>query len=234
MTLSLDSATALRTGDILLFSGRGVTSEVIRVFTRSPWSHIGMVVFLPGSKQPLVLESTTLGESADVRLGKPVAGVSLVALATKVRDYPGSIVVRRRHGPDLTHRQEKLLQRLLRRLMHRPYKNYLLCNAIDVFTGFQRKPDQRGWFCSELVAELYRRLGWLPRDMRTSTLVPGHFGSRHMRLHNGKLGQAQWLKQGPGCERIRANAGFFDNSPAIDQQTFPHGTPLPPQLHGNG
>lgn len=234
MTLSLDSAFALRTGDILLFSGRGVTSEVIRVFTRSPWSHIGMVVFLPESNEPLVLESTTLGESADIRLGKPVAGVSLVSLATKLTDYPGSIVVRRRHGPDLTDRQDKLLQRLLRRLMHRPYKNYLLCNAIDVLTGFQRKPDQRGWFCSELVAELYRRLGWLPREMRTSTLVPGHFGSRHMRLQNGKLGQAQWLKQGPGCERIRASAGFYDSSSAIARQTSRHEMPLPLQSHANG
>ncbi|MZR63718.1 hypothetical protein [Alcanivorax sp. DP30] len=234
MTLTLDSAFTLRTGDILLFSGRGLTSEVIRVFTRSAWSHIGMVVFLPGSAEPLVLESTTLGESEDVRLGKPVAGVSLVSLASKLQDYPGSVVVRRRHGPDLTPRQEKLLQRLLRRLMHRPYKNYLLCNAIDVLTGFQRKPDQRGWFCSELVAELYRRLGWLPRDTRASTLVPGHFGSRYMRLQNGKLGQAHWLKQGPGSQRIRSSVGFCGSSPSTPQQTFRHETPLPRQLHGNG
>ncbi len=229
MTLPLDSAFALRTGDILLFSGRGLTSEVIRVFTRSPWSHIGMVVFLPDSPEPLVLESTTLGESDDVRLGKPVAGVSLVSLDTKLKDYPGSVAVRRRHGPDLSENQDRLLQRLLRRLMHRPYKNYLFCNAIDVLTAFRRKPDQRGWFCSELVAELYRRLGWLPRDIRASTLVPGHFGSRHMRLLNGKLGRAQWLKQESGCEDLRASAGFCGSSHAIRSQTSPHERPLPLQ-----
>lgn len=236
MTLTLDSAFTLRTGDILLFSGRGVTSEVIRVFTRSPWSHIGMVVFMPESREPLVLESTTLGESADVRLGKPVAGVSLVSLASKLADYEGSVVVRRRHGPDLTGNQERLLQRLVRRLMHRPYKNYVLCNAIDVLTCFQRKPDQRGWFCSELVAELYRRLGWLPRDTRASTLVPGHFGSRHMRLQNGKLGQVEWLKQGPGSDRIRvrASVGSADNTPATAVQTVVHEMPLPLRSHGNG
>ncbi|MCK0153232.1 hypothetical protein MWU49_05945 [Alcanivorax sp. S6407] len=234
MTLPVDSAFPLRTGDIVLFSGRGVTSEVIRVFTRSPWSHIGMVVFLPGSREPLVLESTTLGESADVRLGKPVAGVSLVSLASKLADYEGSVVVRRRHGPDLSENQERLLHRLVRRLMHRPYKNYVLCNAIDVLTCFQRKPDQRGWFCSELVAELYRRLGWLPRDTRASTLVPGHFGSRHMRLQNGKLGQLEWLKLGPGSERIRSSVGCGGSSHAIAHRTSAHGMPLPRQLHGYG
>ena len=69
MTMPLESACSLRTGDLLLFSGRGFTSEVIRVFTRSPWSHIGMVVHLPGNPDPLVLESTTLSESSDVTLG---------------------------------------------------------------------------------------------------------------------------------------------------------------------
>lgn len=228
MTLPVDSAFTLRTGDILLFSGRGLTSEVIRVFTRSPWSHIGMVVFLPDSRVPLVLESTTLGESVDIRLGKPVAGVSLVSLSTKLADYPGSVVVRRRHGPDLTDSQERLVQRLLRRLLHRPYKNYLLCNAIDVLTGFQRRPDQRGWFCSELVAELYRRLGWLPRDTRASTLVPGHFGSRYMRLQNGKLGPPEWLKQGPGSDRISVTASALscDSNPARRPQIAGNGMPL--------
>ena len=37
-------------------------------------------------------------------------------------------------------------------------------------------------FCSELVAEIYRRLGWLAREQRPSLLVPGHFGSERMTL----------------------------------------------------
>ena len=113
-----------------------------------------MVVHLPGNPDPLVLESTTLSESSDVTLGCPVAGVALVPLADKLRDYPGTVALRRRHGPPLSDRQQQLLTRLVKRLLHRPYKNYVLCNALDVLTGFTRKPDQRGWFCSELVAEL--------------------------------------------------------------------------------
>ena len=61
-----------------MFSGRGFTSEVIRVFTRSPWSHIGMVVHLPGNPDPLVLESTTLSESSDVTLTAPPAVQALI------------------------------------------------------------------------------------------------------------------------------------------------------------
>jgi len=94
-----------------------------------------MVVHLPGNPDPLVLESTTLSESSDVTLGCPVAGVALVPLADKLRDYPGTVALRRRHGPPLSDRQQQLLTRLVKRLLHRPYKNYVLCNALDVGAG---------------------------------------------------------------------------------------------------
>ena len=240
MTMPLESACSLRTGDLLLFSGRGFTSEVIRVFTRSPWSHIGMVVHLPGNPDPLVLESTTLSESSDVTLGCPVAGVALVPLADKLRDYPGTVALRRRHGPPLSDRQQQLLARMVKRLLHRPYKNYVLCNALDVLTGFTRKPDQRGWFCSELVAELYRRLGWLPRQTRASSLVPGHFGSRHMRLQHGKLGAVEFLKAGSQAIAIHARVSATTSAvpvadtPAIVPRTAGRETLLPPQSHAAG
>lgn len=187
----------LETGDVLLFAGRGFTSAVIRLFTRSPWSHIGMVVRLPGEPEPLVLESTGMSESADWRLGRPVGGVALVPLSRKLADYPGDVAVRRREGAPLGQREQRLITGLVRRLWQRPYKNYLLCNAIDVLTAFRRPPSRRGWFCSELVAEMYRRLGWLPADIRPSLFVPGHFGSRRMRLSEGRLAPPEFLKRWP-------------------------------------
>ena len=242
MTPSLDFSFALRTGDLLLFSGRGFTGDVIRFFTRSPWSHIGMVLHLPGQPEPLVLESTTLSESPDVTLGYPVAGVALVPLHRKIQDYSGAVAVRRRHGPDLTERQQRMVVRMARRLLHRPYKNYVFCNALDVLTGYTRRSDQRGWFCSELVAELYRRLGWLPLDTRPSTLVPGHFGSRHMRLQHGKLGPVEWIKSETpvaamldgGDAAFTASAALYGDMPATAHQTVGHGTLLPPQSHAAG
>ncbi|EKF75742.1 hypothetical protein A11A3_02697 [Alcanivorax hongdengensis A-11-3] len=200
---------------------------MIRVFTRSRWSHVGMVVCLPEQAEPLVLESTTLGESRDIMLGRPVPGVSLVPLSDKIREYPGEVALRRRHGPDLDSYQQRLLARMVQRLLHRPYKNYLLCNALDVLTGFSRRPDQRGWFCSELVAELYRRLGWLPPDIRPSVFVPGHFGSRRMRLVAGKLGPLAILKGEPTLTTTSALPA--NSNPATDCQTAAHGTLLPLQ-----
>lgn len=201
-----------------------------------------MVLHLPGQPEPLVLESTTLSESPDVTLGHPIAGVALVPLHRKIRDYPGAVAVRRRHGPNLSERQQRMVARMARRLLHRPYKNYVFCNALDVLTGFTRRPDQRGWFCSELVAELYRRLGWLPLDTRPSTLVPGHFGSRHMRLQHGKLGPVEWLKselpwrpmRGEADKALTASAAPSSCMPATARQTVGHETFLPPRSHVAG
>lgn len=187
---------SLETGDVLLFSGRGPVSAVIRVFTRSPWSHIGLVVRLPGYPEPLVLEAAGGGDSADLHLGRPVAGVTLVPLAHKLDNYAGDVAVRRRLGPPLSDARQRLARRLVARLLHRPYKNYLWCNVRDLLTGFTRPPDRRGWFCSELVAEFYRRLGWLPRDVRVSGFVPGHFGSTRMTLLDGTLLPPEFLKRG--------------------------------------
>ena len=109
-----------------------------------------------------------------------------------------------------------------------------------MLTGFTRKPDQRGWFCSELVAELYRRLGWLPRQTRASSLVPGHFGSRHMRLQHGKLGAVEFLKAGSQAIAIHARVSATTSAvpvadtPAIVPRTAGRETLLPPQSHAAG
>ena len=167
----------LRTGDILLFAGRGLVSDTVRVFTRSHWSHIGMVVHLPDVPGPLVLEATTLSESNDVFCGAPVRGIGLVPFDCKVREYPGEVALRQRVGPALDQVQEKLLRRLVQRLRHRPYKNYLFCHMRGLLTGRERG-DYDAMFCSELVAELYRRVGWLDKKVAPRRFVPGSFAAR--------------------------------------------------------
>ncbi|WOA32550.1 YiiX/YebB-like N1pC/P60 family cysteine hydrolase [Alloalcanivorax xenomutans] len=225
---SLDNfALNLETGDVLLFAGRGVTSTVIRWFTRSPWSHVGMVVRLPEVAEPLVLESTGLSESADWILGHPVMGVALVPLSRKIAEYPGDVAVRRREGPPLTPLQQRLMQRLVRRLLHRPYKNYLLCNLYDALSGFSGRRRRSGWFCSELVAECYRRLGWLPDTVCPHRFVPGHFGSRRLSLTAGRLLPAQWLKQ------LKSSAVPAADNAATDPRTVARETLLPRRSRGD-
>ena len=226
---SAPSVPTPQTGDILLFAGRGLVSSTIRLFTRSRWSHIGMVVCLPGDDRPLVLEAVGASESADLHLGRPVAGVALVPLADKLRDYPGDVVLRRREGAPLCPRRQRLVARLVRRLLHRPYKNFVLCNALDLLSGFTRPPDRRGWFCSELVAEMYRRLGWLPRDIRVAGFVPGDFDSPRLALREGALGEPRVLKAWKSA--TTSDAPVADR-PATQGRNGAREMPLPPRSRG--
>jgi hypothetical protein len=176
----------VQTGDLLLFRGRGLTSNIVRYFTRSHWSHIGVVVRLRGVAEPLVLESTTLSDSNDLFKGAPVRGIGLVSLADKIRQYDGDIALRRRQGEPLSASRQKMVERLALTLCHRPYKNFLLCHLRAQFYR-QRKKDYSAMFCSELVAEIYRRLGWLDQDICPKDFVPGHFAKNNFSIRGGKL-----------------------------------------------
>ncbi len=143
--------------------------------------------------------------------------------------------VRRRLGPPLSEARQRLVRRLVARLLHRPYKNYLWCNIRDLPTGFSRPPDRRGWFCSELVAEFYRRLGWLPRDVRVSGFVPGHFGSTRMTLLDGTLMPPHFLKQQPRARRagaVTASVAPAADTPATVHRTAVRETLLPRRSRG--
>lgn len=188
------SVSSLQTGDVLLFSGKGLSSQVIRWFTGNHWTHVGVVVRLDDIGEPLLLESNLTPESVDLFSGKPLSGISLVQIERKLADYQGDIVIRRRQGEPLTPWQKRLLRRLVKRLYRRPYRHYLWRQVIDHLPGVRRR-DYSAMFCSELVAELYRRLGWLPQDVRCGGFVPGHFAAPSFALQHGALKPAEWLKR---------------------------------------
>lgn len=185
---------SLQTGDLLLFSGTGISSDIIRWFTGSSWTHIGVVVHLEGIEEPLLLEATMAAESLDLFSGELTSGVSLVSLSQKLADYAGDVAVRHRVGPPLCSRQRRLVRRLVRCLYRKPYRNYVWRQLLDAMPLSRRRLGG-GFFCSELVAEFYRRLGWLPRDIRCGGFVPGHFAEESLALSQGDLLPLLWLKQ---------------------------------------
>ena len=228
-----DLADQFRTGDLLLFSGRSLPSDTIRLFTRSHWSHVALVVCLPEYDEPLVLEATAMGEGLDVRTGERMPGVALVPLRDKIESYRGDVAWRQRRGAPLSEARQRMVARLVRELSHRPYKNYVLTLARDLCTGFQLRPDFSGVFCSELVAEIYRRLGWLPRRERPSRFVPGHFGSAQLTLLEGEMAAPVLLRAAdgtlvadgaPGASPATTSALPCPGRPAMPGRTGAHGT----------
>lgn len=164
-------------GDVVLFSGKGWSSDVVRLFTRSRWSHVAVVLRDPDFPRPLLLEANTQSEVADVRSGQRMPGVSLVPLADKLDAYRGQVAFRRWVGDEsVTRRRQKLLS-VAHDLVHRPYCNFV---ASWMWRGLRTAPP--GMFCSELVAEVYRRAGWLPQHFNPARAVPAHFAGNQLPL----------------------------------------------------
>jgi len=75
----------VRTGDILLCSGKPLGSRLVRWFTRSKWSHVGVVVVLPEIESVCVMEAVT-------------GGVRMIPLSHYVKGrgkYKGDLVIAR-------------------------------------------------------------------------------------------------------------------------------------------
>ena len=86
----------IKTGDLVLFSGKGGVSDWIKLFTGSKFSHIGLALVLSDDDQDMVLllESTTLNDIEDIESGQIRRGVQLVPLSERVRTYKGKVYLR--------------------------------------------------------------------------------------------------------------------------------------------
>ncbi len=191
MAVSYDSIRdELDTGDIVLYSGKGHVSSIIKLGTFSRWSHVGMVLRLREYDFITIWESTTLSKLKDLVSGQPRKGVQLVPLSDRVRTYDGAIAVRRltrvRRGPKM----RKELMELRSELRGKPYEESrveLLRSAYDGPFGANEE-DLSSIFCSELVAEAYQRLGLLSHGKPSNEYTPADFSeSRGLRLLKGKL-----------------------------------------------
>lgn len=163
----------LKTGDIVLFSGKGNLSTGIKWFTQSKWSHVGMVLVLKDFDTVMIWESTTLSNIKDVETGKAVRGVQLVTLSERLNSYNGDACVRHLNY-DVTPEMMETLRAFRREVKGRPYeksKLQLLKSAYEGFFGTNEE-DLSSLFCSELLAEVYQRWELLPEGIPSSEYTP--------------------------------------------------------------
>lgn len=154
----------LGTGDVVLFSGKGGISNLIKNFTRSKWSHVGMVLCIPESDMVLLWESTTLSNIADLDTHRITKGVQLVPFSQRLQRYEGTAAVRQLA---VNRKQLNLdgLSTFRSEMKGRPYEKSeaeLFKAAYDGWGG-KNEEDFSSLFCSELVAGAYQAMGLLPK-----------------------------------------------------------------------
>ncbi len=181
----------LKTGDIILFSGKGGISAGIKFGTLSKWSHVGMILKLEEYDFVTIWESTTLSDITNLDTNKPKKGVQLVPLSSRVNKYKGDIAVRQLTGVQLTPDNIKDLMDFRRKISDRDYEQdtvELIKAAYDGPFGHNEE-DLSSLFCSELVAEAYQCLRLLGEGKPSNEYTPADFSkSRKLELLKGSLG----------------------------------------------
>jgi hypothetical protein len=177
----------LQTGDLVLFSGKGEISSIIKWATKSDKSHVGMVLRIPEYDMVLLWESTTLNNVEDIESGNERKGVQLVPLSERIRKYNGDVTVRRLFNVDVTPAMISDLNKLRQEVKGRPYeqsKIELIRCAYDGPMG-QNKEDLSSLFCSELVAEALQRMGLLSEKLPSNEYTPKDFADPTLELLDG-------------------------------------------------
>jgi len=177
----------LKTGDVVLFSGKGAFSDIIKLGSLSKWSHVGMILNLPEYDFLTVWESTTLSDVTDLTSGIRRKGVQLVPLSSRVQKYGGNIAVRQLKGGDLPLNAVGKLMKLRSELRGKEYeqsKVELIKSAYDGPFGHNSE-DLSSIFCSELVAEAYQSLGLLTEEKPSNEYTPADFSEKRMKELQG-------------------------------------------------
>ena len=177
-----DVAHRFQTGDIVLFKGLYLDRDQ-QPHPSENWTHAGMIVKIPGSDEPLLWESTPLESLKDRILGYRKGGPQLVSLRERLLTYETDVYAWRALR---VARSPEMIRAVLEYIyaIHRlPFPPQIEVIRRVVQTRFflrwwPRKPAYRSIFCTELIAETYRRMGLLPETPPPSAYLPLDFSER--------------------------------------------------------
>ena len=153
-------------GDLIAFAGRGPVSDVIRLVTSCPVSHVGMVLHRrdgPAGAVVEVIESTSLDG---------FAGVTASRMSARLLGYDGSLWWLPLHPRVRERMNEAALVAFLHAQEGKPY------DAVQAaLAGIHRlglpgsREDWSRWFCSEICARALVESGAV-RSLNASQVTP--------------------------------------------------------------
>lgn len=144
----------LQTGDLVFCSGNYQFSKIIQYFTKSVWSHVGVIYKDENLGRMLILES-------EVGIGVRLCPMSkyLKDYHGKNKPYKGFVVIARVQPTVDQSRVKKIISYGLDELT-KPYDNWEIIRImIRIMFKITRRTKDRKYICSELIDECYKQAG---------------------------------------------------------------------------
>ena len=188
------------TGDVILFSGALASSQKIRRYTQSAFSHVVMVVKEPelADGQALVWQSTSSTHRGVLRNMELRSGIQLNHLDEMIRDYllecPGSIVVyrslkRQQRDSKVERERWQAVLDFINREDGKPYTDDMeglyIMGLMEV-----ENPKSDDFFCAGLVAHSLMDYGILKDTFRQYQYAPRDFSALQQTLPYSTVGIA--------------------------------------------
>lgn len=191
----------LETGDLILFSeNSGYVATIIKMFTRSKWTHVGIVLKDPhfiskNIRKGIYLLECGYNDFPNIN-GEYSYGVQITNLSEKVKLYNGEVFYRKldKEKVNKSHDEiETILLSCYNTIKDKPYdlsisdflalqckvnknnvcKYNLLYNYLTQLFSNHRKTDT--FICSSLVGYIYTQFNLLPKNTEWSRCEPVTF-----------------------------------------------------------
>lgn len=165
--MSLDECvSSAKTGDIVLFSGNGFFSDIVRMGSESEWSHVGIVIRKNPGVEPILFQSTQDQEPYDIQSRSYKRGPKVSFLRSSLQKYDGyKIAIRRLHtgahglaAAAARNKWADILWKFQMEVNHLPYEQHVEELAASAF-GMNETNDRTSYFCTELVADSMVKMG---------------------------------------------------------------------------
>lgn len=193
----------LKTGDLLVcddlqHDNWGLFSWLIKYFTKSDYSHVGLIVVDPEMTNP-ALKGTYVWTSGtsdvpDAEDDKKKFGVQFIEFEEFLKTYGGKIYLRRLkcESEEQYHKifNINVLREIHQVVYDKPY-DVVVADWIEAYCQKDNKPQKTSRFwCSALIGYIYTKLTLLRSDLDWSILTPSFFSNENKSfsmLHGAKL-----------------------------------------------
>lgn len=148
-------------GDLILFSGGAPIHRFVRKHTGSPWVQAGVVVELPGQRNPFLLESTSRPVCPDIENGTLLPGVRTTPLGIRIEATEGAAALRKL-VPPLTDQLRRELAGFRERVLGLPF-DFSTLSSRRTLRRSHTDFDQSSFTCCGLVTAAYQAIGIMDR-----------------------------------------------------------------------
>lgn len=178
-------APLLKTGDLVLFSGRYQMSKIVEKLEGSKWSHVAMVLRLDGYDEPLLYEATALTNLPNLINGQTVTGPKVVNLKKRLETYGSDVTPYvppmysvRRSNHEATSDEVTMIKSIVTNLEGLPNPGtWPMIFEVILGRYLYIPTPMTNITCSGFIAYTFRKLGWLKGHKPINGFMPKDFST---------------------------------------------------------